>query len=85
MSNSFCFDHFPQDYHVIFVYHEGLKSLVFDLDTELSFPCTLKEYATACIGDERTLKEEFRRFVEYSLWLKEWLLSDNAFYLGYNS
>ncbi|RUS73629.1 hypothetical protein EGW08_018602 [Elysia chlorotica] len=49
------------DYHVIFVYHESKESLVFDLDTELSFPCTLKEYANACIGDERTLKEEYRR------------------------
>ncbi|GFO35474.1 protein n-terminal glutamine amidohydrolase-like [Plakobranchus ocellatus] len=50
-----------KDYHVILVYQHGGRSLVFDLDTELSFPCTVKEYATACLGDERTLKEEYRR------------------------
>ncbi|GFR81341.1 protein N-terminal glutamine amidohydrolase [Elysia marginata] len=49
------------DYHVIFVYQEGLKSLVFDLDTKLSFPCTMREYATACIGDEKTLKQQYKR------------------------
>lgn len=49
------------DYHVIFVYQERRGSLVFDLDTNLGFPCTFKEYALACIGDEKTLKQEYRR------------------------
>ncbi|KAH9503853.1 hypothetical protein Btru_063994 [Bulinus truncatus] len=49
------------DYHVIFLYHDSSASLVYDLDTELGFPCTLKEYVTACIGDEYILKEEFWR------------------------
>ncbi|KAK6968576.1 protein N-terminal glutamine amidohydrolase [Biomphalaria glabrata] len=49
------------DYHVIFMYYDTDTSLVYDLDTELGFPCTLKEYVSACIGDERTLKKQFWR------------------------
>ncbi|CAG5128759.1 unnamed protein product, partial [Candidula unifasciata] len=51
------------DYHVIFVYHDGKNTLVYDLDTELSFPCTLKEYAAACIGDETILRDEYKRLL----------------------
>uniref|UniRef100_A0A0B6Y895 Protein N-terminal glutamine amidohydrolase n=1 Tax=Arion vulgaris TaxID=1028688 RepID=A0A0B6Y895_9EUPU len=49
------------DYHVIFLYRDCKGTLVYDLDTELGFPCTLKEYAAACIGDEKILREEYRR------------------------
>ncbi|BFZ04794.1 hypothetical protein BsWGS_07833 [Bradybaena similaris] len=49
------------DYHVIFVYHNCEDTLVYDLDTELGYPCALKEYAAACIGDEKILKDEYKR------------------------
>ncbi|CAL1538321.1 unnamed protein product [Lymnaea stagnalis] len=51
------------DYHVILLYHDTPVTLVYDLDTELSFPCPLKEYAAACIGSESTFKQEYKRLM----------------------
>ncbi|XP_005111433.1 protein N-terminal glutamine amidohydrolase [Aplysia californica] len=49
------------DYHVIMVYNEKESPLVYDLDTELSFPCHLKEYAAAGIGDEKSMHSKYKR------------------------
>lgn len=46
---------------MIFLYHNCEDTLVYDLDTELGYPCMLKEYAAACIGDEKILKDEYKR------------------------
>ncbi|KAK7506032.1 hypothetical protein BaRGS_00002754 [Batillaria attramentaria] len=51
------------DYHVVLIYlHQDLGFLVYDLDTELDFPCPFKSYFAQTIGEEKTLKPEFRRY-----------------------
>ncbi|XP_059173479.1 protein N-terminal glutamine amidohydrolase-like isoform X2 [Physella acuta] len=49
------------DYHVIMLYVDAGRTLVYDLDTELGFPCTLKDYNSACLGDERNFDDKFKR------------------------
>ena len=53
-------DHFVVwDYHVILV--DKIGQLVFDLDTTLSFPCSLNEYLEHCIGSDSLITKEYRR------------------------
>ncbi|XP_060064684.1 protein N-terminal glutamine amidohydrolase-like [Ylistrum balloti] len=49
------------DYHVIFVYNEGDISLVYDLDTDLPFPCNFTEYAAKGIRPNSTIKTQYYR------------------------
>ena len=49
------------DYHVILVVQDDAKSLVYDLDTRLSFPVSFETYCEATFGDESGIKEKFRR------------------------
>ncbi|XP_071356274.1 protein N-terminal glutamine amidohydrolase isoform X4 [Trachinotus anak] len=50
------------DYHVILL-QVGLQSdsLVYDLDSELSFPCNLKLYAAQALRSERNIRPEYHR------------------------
>lgn len=50
------------DYHVILLQKpkEG-KSLVYDLDSILAFPCSLEQYLSQAIQSERTIKKEYHR------------------------
>ncbi|XP_026155818.1 protein N-terminal glutamine amidohydrolase [Mastacembelus armatus] len=50
------------DYHVILmqVGHQS-DSLVYDLDSELSFPCSLKLYAAQALRSDRNIKPEYHR------------------------
>ncbi|KAM6899685.1 protein N-terminal glutamine amidohydrolase isoform 1-T2 [Xenentodon cancila] len=50
------------DYHVILL-HVDLQSdsLVYDLDTALSFPCSLKLYAAQAFRSERNMRPEYHR------------------------
>ncbi len=51
-----------QDYHVILL-QIGLQSdpLVYDLDSELSFPCSLQLYATQALRSEHNIKPAYHR------------------------
>lgn len=51
-----------QDYHVILlqVRHQS-DALVYDLDSELSFPCTLKLYADRAFRSDCNIKPEYHR------------------------
>ncbi|XP_071093543.1 protein N-terminal glutamine amidohydrolase-like [Haliotis cracherodii] len=49
------------DYHVIFLHKGDDSTLVYDLDTELPFPCDFVEYAMKGLRDDRRMKEDFRR------------------------
>ncbi|UYV62268.1 WDYHV1 [Cordylochernes scorpioides] len=49
-----------QDYHVILVYHSPQEALVYDLDTELSFPSPLSHYCRAALRNN--LKPQFHRW-----------------------
>lgn len=49
------------DYHVILIYNKGKNSLVYDLDTTLSFPCYLCEYAEKVIQSENDFGKNFSR------------------------
>ncbi|XP_022603284.1 protein N-terminal glutamine amidohydrolase [Seriola dumerili] len=50
------------DYHVILL-QAGLQSdsLVYDLDSELSFPCSLKLYAAQAFRSDRNIRPEYHR------------------------
>ncbi|XP_056254730.1 protein N-terminal glutamine amidohydrolase isoform X1 [Seriola aureovittata] len=50
------------DYHVILL-QVGLQSdsLVYDLDSELSFPCSLKLYAAQAFRSDRNIRPEYHR------------------------
>ncbi|XP_072226272.1 protein N-terminal glutamine amidohydrolase [Leuresthes tenuis] len=50
------------DYHVILI-QVGLQSdsLVYDLDSELSFPCSLQLYAAQAFRSDRNIKPEYHR------------------------
>ncbi|XP_050408163.1 protein N-terminal glutamine amidohydrolase [Patella vulgata] len=49
------------DYHVIFVFKDNHKVLVYDLDTTLTFPCSSEHYIISAIRSEENLNEDFRR------------------------
>ncbi|XP_076434984.1 protein N-terminal glutamine amidohydrolase-like [Babylonia areolata] len=49
------------DYHVVMLYKDSGESWIYDLDTELPFPCQLDKYVAHAIRDDRGLKPEFRR------------------------
>ncbi|XP_052718138.1 protein N-terminal glutamine amidohydrolase-like [Crassostrea angulata] len=50
------------DYHVIFLYEPSeSKTIVYDLDTTLTFPCDFRRYYEESIKDERCLKPEYHR------------------------
>ncbi|XP_048729630.1 protein N-terminal glutamine amidohydrolase-like [Ostrea edulis] len=49
------------DYHVIFLYQPGPGTLVFDLDTSLTFPCDFERYCEESIKDDKCLKPEYHR------------------------
>uniref|UniRef100_K1QV58 Protein N-terminal glutamine amidohydrolase n=1 Tax=Magallana gigas TaxID=29159 RepID=K1QV58_MAGGI len=50
------------DYHVIFLYQTSASgTLVYDLDTTLTFPCDLKQYYEEAIKDNKSLKPEYHR------------------------
>nr|XP_019961913.1 PREDICTED: protein N-terminal glutamine amidohydrolase isoform X1 [Paralichthys olivaceus] len=50
------------DYHVILMVR-GLQSdaLVYDLDSELSFPCSLKLYGAKALRSDRSIRPEYHR------------------------
>nr|XP_020477170.1 protein N-terminal glutamine amidohydrolase [Monopterus albus] len=50
------------DYHVILM-QVGVQpySLAYDLDSELSFPCSLKLYATQALRSDRNIRPEYHR------------------------
>ncbi|XP_070778177.1 protein N-terminal glutamine amidohydrolase isoform X2 [Enoplosus armatus] len=50
------------DYHVVLL-HVGLQSdcLVFDLDSELSFPCSLQVYAAQALRSDHNIKPAYHR------------------------
>ncbi|KAH7721752.1 protein N-terminal glutamine amidohydrolase-like protein [Aphelenchoides avenae] len=53
-----------KDYHVILLRHADSKSqrsLVYDLDTTLPFPCTFEEYFEKAIGSEESFAPMFKR------------------------
>lgn len=53
---------FPQDYHVIFLYHpEPEKCLVYDLDSELPFPTYVHKYVTETFRTDHILKPDYFR------------------------
>lgn len=51
-----------QDYHVILM-QVGLQSdsLVYDLDSALSFPVSLQRYAAQALRSDRNIKPEYHR------------------------
>ncbi|KAM9737365.1 protein N-terminal glutamine amidohydrolase [Menidia menidia] len=50
------------DYHVILIQIDPQSdSLVYDLDSELSFPCSLQLYATQALRSDRSIKPEYHR------------------------
>ncbi|XP_040908519.1 protein N-terminal glutamine amidohydrolase [Toxotes jaculatrix] len=50
------------DYHVILLQVCGPSdSLVYDLDSELSFPCSLKLYAAQALRSDRSIRPEYHR------------------------
>ncbi|XP_058475381.1 protein N-terminal glutamine amidohydrolase [Solea solea] len=50
------------DYHVILlVVDPQSEALVYDLDSELSFPCSLKVYAAQALRSDHTLRPEYHR------------------------
>ena len=64
--NNLCIDwawSWWQDYHVVLLYQGTEGSLVYDLDTELPFPCQLDKYLTHAVRDDAVLKPDFRRSV----------------------
>ena len=51
------------DYHVIFVHkHTVKKTTVYDLDTELPFPCTFHTYRDEALQSEENMKKDFWRY-----------------------
>ncbi|CAD5116664.1 unnamed protein product [Dimorphilus gyrociliatus] len=49
------------DYHVLVVILFGNEYYVYDLDSLLDFPSTLKEYFEKAIGSEKSIKADYRR------------------------
>ena len=43
------------------------RSIVYDLDSRLEFPCSFSVYANEVIRDDSTLKQHLRRFVQCTL------------------
>lgn len=50
------------DYHVIMVYYNGIKSWVYDLDTQLSFPSQFSEYSKETFKSDDFLNPLCHRF-----------------------
>ena len=48
---------------MVLLYQGTEGSLVYDLDTELPFPCQLDKYLTHAVRDDAVLKPDFRRSV----------------------
>ena len=48
---------------MVLIYQGAEGSLVYDLDTELPFPCQLDKYLTHAVRDDAVLKPDFRRSV----------------------
>lgn len=58
------FYYMSKDYHVIFLYQTSESgTLVYDLDTTLTFPSDLKQYYEEAIKDNKSLKPEYHRQV----------------------
>ena len=51
-----------QDYHVILLHKTDESNLVYDLDTQLSFPCRFDEYIRKAIGSEEDMNSRFHRY-----------------------
>ncbi|XP_040044367.1 protein N-terminal glutamine amidohydrolase [Gasterosteus aculeatus] len=51
------------DYHVVMLQVRRHSSLVYDLDTELSFPCSLKLYAAQALRSDRTIQPTYHRML----------------------
>lgn len=49
------------DYHVIFVIQQENGSVVYDLDTTLSFPCTVDVYAMMALQEDHNLNSQYHR------------------------
>lgn len=51
-----------QDYHVVLL-QVGLRAepLVYDLDSELSFPCSLRLYAAEALRSDRDINPAYHR------------------------
>uniref|UniRef100_A0AAX7V975 Protein N-terminal glutamine amidohydrolase n=2 Tax=Astatotilapia calliptera TaxID=8154 RepID=A0AAX7V975_ASTCA len=49
------------DYHVILLQADQSDSLVYDLDSTLSFPCSLKLYAAQALRSESDIRPEYHR------------------------
>ncbi|KAK2192756.1 hypothetical protein NP493_23g02047, partial [Ridgeia piscesae] len=50
------------DYHVIFIYEDEAVTLVYDLDSELPFPCSFDTYVNEALPQDDLLKPEFQRY-----------------------
>ncbi|KAI0232979.1 Protein N-terminal glutamine amidohydrolase [Lamellibrachia satsuma] len=50
------------DYHVIFLYEGETVTLVYDIDSVLSFPCSFDTYIREALPQDDLLKPEFRRY-----------------------
>lgn len=50
------------DYHVIFMYEQDDRCLVFDLDSDLPFPTYFHKYVTETLRTDQILKPEHHRF-----------------------
>lgn len=62
------FYYITKDYHVIFLYQTSASgTLVYDLDTTLTFPCDLKQYYEEAIKDNKSLKPEYHRYIVGSM------------------
>ncbi|KAM8840655.1 protein N-terminal glutamine amidohydrolase isoform 3-T3 [Spinachia spinachia] len=52
------------DYHVVLLQvRRHSSALVYDLDTELSFPCSLKVYAAQALRSDRTIQPAYHRML----------------------
>jgi len=49
------------DYHVILISKENSKTLVYDLDTKLAFPCDFTLYSEKSFGDQTDILAKFHR------------------------
>lgn len=52
--------HVFQDYHVILL-RVGLDPQVYDLDSELPFPCSTELYASQALRSDRSLRPAYHR------------------------
>lgn len=74
------FYYITKDYHVIFLYQTSASgTLVYDLDTTLTFPCDLKQYYEEAIKDNKSLKPEYHRYIVGSMLIQIQILFFNAY------